>query len=253
MTEGELLRQDFDREVPSLAIDELLRLQLDYPYFQAPRFLYLKKLQHLFPERYAGALHENIIYAGDRKSLFYRLEGANQIWSRLYPESEKTQEETTDAFALIDSYLESHATELSTKEPLDGQMPAEVTAYRLEELIQTDPTPAEKSSAPAAAGTDSSFDLIDAFLEKSPEEKALAPVTPTADTPLPQSAPETEEEPAEEEFLTESLAKIYIKQRRYAKALEIIRKLSLKYPEKNIYFADQIRFLEKLIINIKTE
>ena len=132
-------------------------------------------------------------------------------------------------------------------------MPAEVTAYRLEELIQTDPTPAEKSSVPAAAGTDSSFDLIDAFLEKSPEEKALAPVTSTADTPLPQSAPETEEEPAEEEFLTESLAKIYIKQRRYAKALEIIRKLSLKYPEKNIYFADQIRFLEKLIINIKTE
>ena len=244
MTEGELLRQDFDREVPSLAIDELLRLQLDYPYFQAPRFLYLKKLQHLFPERYAGALHENIIYAGDRKSLFYRLEGANQIWSRLYPESEKAQEETTDAFVLIDSYLESHATELSTKEPLDGQMPAEVTAYRLEELIPADPT---------AAGTDSSFDLIDAFLEKSPEEKALAPIAPTADTPLPPSTPETEEEPAEEEFLTESLAKIYIKQRRYAKALEIIRKLSLKYPEKNIYFADQIRFLEKLIINIKTE
>ena len=54
-------------------------------------------------------------------------------------------------------------------------------------------------------------------------------------------------------FFTESLAKIYIKQRRYEKALQIIKKLSLKYPEKNIYFADQIRFLEKLIINIKTE
>jgi hypothetical protein len=25
----------------------------------------------------------------------------------------------------------------------------------------------------------------------------------------------------------------------------------LKYPEKNVYFADQIRFLEKLIINTK--
>ena len=60
-------------------------------------------------------------------------------------------------------------------------------------------------------------------------------------------------ESTDEAFLTESLAKIYIKQRRYSKALEIIKKLSLKYPEKNIYFADQIRFLEKLIINIKTE
>ncbi|MBQ4524467.1 MAG: tetratricopeptide repeat protein, partial [Bacteroidaceae bacterium] len=38
-------------------------------------------------------------------------------------------------------------------------------------------------------------------------------------------------------------------QHRYAKALEIIRRLSLKYPKKNAYFADQIRFLEKLVIN----
>ena len=59
--------------------------------------------------------------------------------------------------------------------------------------------------------------------------------------------------PLEEEFLTESLAHIYIKQRKYQRALEIIKCISLKNPEKNIYFADQIRFLEKLIINVKTE
>ena len=49
MTEGELLRQDFTRDVPALSVDDLLRFQLDYPYFQAVRFLYLKKLQHVFP------------------------------------------------------------------------------------------------------------------------------------------------------------------------------------------------------------
>ena len=52
---------------------------------------------------------------------------------------------------------------------------------------------------------------------------------------------------------TETLAKIYIKQHRYEKALEIIKKLSLNYPKKNAYFADQIRFLEKLIINAKSK
>lgn len=52
---------------------------------------------------------------------------------------------------------------------------------------------------------------------------------------------------------TETLAKIYIKQHRYDKALEIIEKLSLNYPKKNAYFADQIRFLEKLIINAKSK
>ena len=101
------------------------------------------------------------------------------------------------------------------------------------------------------------MDLINSFIEKVqnniPEvlnikkDESNSTVTPiiTEDDTLTKSG--------DEAFLTESLAKIYIKQKRYSKALEIIKKLSLKYPEKNIYFADQIRFLEKLIINIKTE
>ena len=54
---------------------------------------------------------------------------------------------------------------------------------------------------------------------------------------------------SDEGYFTETLAKIYIKQGRYSKALEIIKRLNLNYPKKNAYFADQIRFLEKLIIN----
>ena len=50
-------------------------------------------------------------------------------------------------------------------------------------------------------------------------------------------------------FFTETLSRIYIKQKKYEKAYKIIQQLSLNYPEKNSYFADQIRFLEKLIIN----
>lgn len=50
------------------------------------------------------------------------------------------------------------------------------------------------------------------------------------------------------EGLTESFARILIKNRNYSKALEIIEDLNLKNPEKSIYFADQIRFLKKLII-----
>lgn len=51
------------------------------------------------------------------------------------------------------------------------------------------------------------------------------------------------------EFLTETLAKIYIKQKKYEQALTIIKRLSLNFPKKSIYFADQIRFLEFLIMN----
>ena len=67
----------------------------------------------------------------------------------------------------------------------------------------------------------------------------------------PSVSPVTEE--LDDSCFTETLAKIYIKQHRYDKALEIIKKLSLNYPKKNAYFADQIRFLEKLIINANSK
>ena len=72
--------------------------------------------------------------------------------------------------------------------------------------------------------------------------------------PVPGNLAELEEnqhKPLDDSYFTETLAHIYVKQKRYEKALQIIKNLNLKYPEKNVYFADQIRFLEKLIINTK--
>ena len=89
-------------------------------------------------------------------------------------------------------------------------------------------------------------------------EEAAAPL-PAEETEeaLPEETAEEEvkqeEESQEEDYFTATLAKIYVKQKRYDKALEIIKKLNLKYPKKNAYFADQIRFLEKLIINAKSK
>lgn len=129
-------------------------------------------------------------------------------------------------------------------------------------------------------------DTIDVFLDRfGAKEETLTPapafdyastLIPDADTPLPDlglpadspflnptatptsthiappSAAPAQEPPASDtpvaEGLTESFAKILIKNRNYTKALEIIEQLNLKNPEKSIYFADQIRFLKKLII-----
>lgn len=52
---------------------------------------------------------------------------------------------------------------------------------------------------------------------------------------------------------TETLAKIYIKQGKYEGAIEIMRKLNADNPKKSCYFADQIRFLEKVVINNKNK
>ncbi|NLA62102.1 MAG: tetratricopeptide repeat protein, partial [Bacteroidales bacterium] len=57
----------------------------------------------------------------------------------------------------------------------------------------------------------------------------------------------------DDSFLTETLAQVYIKQKKYEQALTIIKRLSLNFPKKSIYFADQIRFLEYLIYNEKNK
>jgi hypothetical protein len=50
-----------------------------------------------------------------------------------------------------------------------------------------------------------------------------------------------------EELVSETLAGIYFQQKNYEKALSAYKKLSLKYPEKSIYFAPRIEEIEKLL------
>ena len=49
-----------------------------------------------------------------------------------------------------------------------------------------------------------------------------------------------------DELMTETLAKVFVKQKKYRKAIEAYQILGLKYPEKNSLFANQIIKIKKL-------
>ena len=86
--------------------------------------------------------------------------------------------------------------------------------------------------------------LINKFLSQKPRaikiEKDIPANVPEKNEIIEKSVAETDE------LITETLAMIYFKQKKYEKALDAFKKLSLKYPEKSIYFASRIEEIEKL-------
>lgn len=87
------------------------------------------------------------------------------------------------------------------------------------------------------------YKLIDDFLEKNPK---IVPMKKTDITPV--NTPSNFVQSTEEysDLMTETLAQIYIEQKKYDKAIKAYKILILKYPEKNSLFANRIKEIENL-------
>lgn len=122
------------------------------------------------------------------------------------------------------------ATQLTPDEPPEEAEPA----------AQLTPDGPPEEAEPAAQLTPA--DLIDRFIRTSPSIERLSPddLQPVKDL----SAESTEEHG---KFITETLAKIYINQGYYSRAINIYEKLSIQYPEKSVYFASRIEKIKDLI------
>ena len=238
---------------------ELRNLLARYPYFQTVRLLYLKNLFLLQDADFKDELRKSALYIADLSVLFYYIEGERLVIKKHPSEKNVSSDSSTDrTLDLIDRFLSDLSGETSMELPL----PAEVNVDYTSILMQ------EPDAEPASSAMLKGQDLIDNFIEQSAGSETLAVVEEddlmqesdtTDEVPeeidIQEGEDEVEriEESSDENYFTETLAKIYVKQQRYDKALEIIKKLNLKYPKKNAYFADQIRFLEKLIINAKSK
>jgi hypothetical protein len=82
------------------------------------------------------------------------------------------------------------------------------------------------------------FELLDKFIENNPK------IVPKETNPKVNIKESTKID--KNELMTETLAKVYLEQKKYKKAIQAFKILSLKYPEKSGFFADQIQAVKKL-------
>lgn len=105
-----------------------------------------------------------------------------------------------------------------------------------EEAVESSSDNGKDDSQPLSA-----FDLIDKFIK---EEPRLTRHKTEFYNPMNMAKQSVADDIT---FVSETLAKIYVLQGNYAKALNAYENLRLKYPEKRLYFAAQIKNLRKLI------
>ncbi len=229
-----------------------LRMQLiRYPYCQSLRLLYLKNLFLLHDSTFSSELRKSSFYITDRTILYYLLEGVTS-YSLDYLQDDKEVFESSSldrTSLLIDAFL--------SKVPDDVMISSELNYSTDYTSFLEDHDDINEDDIPQLNG----IELIDGFIERNENsQKDYLSIDDidysnhyVDDEGIDKSDAVIYRLDDDDECFTETLAKIYVKQQRYDKALEIIKKLSLKYPKKNVYFADQIRFLEKLIINTKSK
>jgi len=197
-------------------------------------------------------IHAAALGCADRIAMADMADLSGQDWASMYPPIDAPKQTTNDAInVFIETYGHASPEEDALLEKLifnpvapDYFQGADVPYNPADPLaLPPELMPGGKKTEHDAAHCDEKPKA-----EPITEEPGKATTKETEPEPVveePEKPAETHEEPS----LMESLSKIYIKQRRYDRALEIINNLSLKYPEKSVYFADQIRFLRKLVTN----
>lgn len=214
-------------------IREIEQLIEQYPYFSTARIVYLKMLHDTGHPAYPEKLKHHTIFIPNHKQFYRYLHGL------LSPEGDRQEqiyEPEQVAIELLEDREEEKKKSLTTPHyQLENEFPDE-KELSLDELASEWLTNKKKKEQRQDT-------LIDKFIETEPSiskfsgESAVSPeITETDTNPT-------------KEFLSETLAKIYVRQQLYDKAIATYLKLSLKYPEKSIYFASQIEKINEKLNN----
>ena len=258
---------------------ELEDILMTAPYFQAARAIRLKGLKEHQEFSYNAALKKTAAYTTDRSVLFDFISSPeflqNEIAAKINAQETKLKDlpvfEAEEVFGkrsiaideaikmkqsesdrVMDPSLFSEAPSKkkiieekeAAKEKLGIGKPLEFNpseSHSFSEWLQltsSKPLEREPEKTKAKQAINKKFELIEEFISKSPRMK---PGKSTVKTNLAERSTVPPES-----LMTETLAKVYLEQKNYAKAIQAYKILILKNPEKSGFFADQIRAIEKL-------
>lgn len=254
-----LNKPEATNEKQTIALENVV---LQFPYFQAARALHLKGLYNQESFRYNYELKKTAAHTTDRTVLFEFITSANfvSIQQDKIDEIQKALlnievhhiEEVIvlPQIEIVSKNEETIKTELigaTTEEKLEIGKPLPFTPsekHSFQEWLQlTKFTPIERNFEENQPEIDSDkqkkLDIIDKFIEANPK---IAPVKDITKTPA--NITKNVEEPTH--LMTETLAKVYLEQKKYNKAIQAYEILILKYPEKSSFFADRINEIKNL-------
>lgn len=248
---------------------ELKEVLQQFPYFQAARAVRLKGLKNANSLHYNKELKITAAYTTDRGILFDFITSdefnQNRISEQIrkHEQQEKEPSEVKeDENQTLDKALkmklweseqvfdpdlfrkqekeEKKEDELQIGKPLDFSKEENHSFSEWLKLSTANPVKRGQDTTEEKEDDFKSkkFDLINEFIAKNPR------ITPSKTTKKINLAEESSATP--EALMTETLARVYLEQKNYKKAIQAYKILILKNPEKSGFFADQIRAIEKL-------
>ncbi len=230
-----------------------------FPYFQSARVLKLKHLYNQDSFNYNYALKVSAAFTTDRSILFDFITSDSfvSVQKGLY---EKKLEElmsmsvigsehivveanqpVVDALeqSILTSIKKATTTEeqkaeekLAVGKPLEFSKNEKHSFQEWLQLSRLKPIIREEIKSLIDEDKKKKIDLIDKFIENNPK---ITPIAKDAIAPVIEVISEDTSH-----LMTETLARVYLEQKKYSKAIQAYEILILKYPEKSSFFADRI-------------
>ena len=243
----------------------------EFPFYQSARALYLKGLYNQESFRYNYELKKTAAHTTDRSVLFDFITSDDfkifqqevydkyqaEIQSIIVSDFEYVREENRPVTlgtiaksnnpAEIISLSEQKESNKEVEEALKIGKPLQFEkneTHSFSEWLQLAKIApiiregAEKQTN-VSSELEKKFDLIEKFIELNPKIPQVKD-----NTSIPTNIAKSNETPSS--IMTETLAQIYLEQKKYTKAIQAYEILILKYPEKSSFFADRIKNIKIL-------